>query len=148
MRGVRWLVALSVLPFAWCEFELRFTQDDIAAKKPNDVVPLVSNSRNAPAANDLETIYMDPVGHVAPRATQPEQQEYFQIAEPVLTEHGLRLRGQNSPRERAAKASCSKLLMVHSFAHSYYKPFISSFSRPGYTRRSLIKPRKLPTANL
>lgn len=119
MRAVRWLVTLAVLPFIWCEFELQITHKRIT-EKPKHVSPEIFNLRQDPGHFELNS--PDYVGRVALRSTP---QETFQVAQPILTEHGLRLRGQSNAGEPAPKASCSKLLMVHSFSNSYYKPFVS-----------------------
>lgn len=127
MRNVRWLVALWVLPLVWCKFELSITQENIT-EKPAQGAPGIFDLREDPARR-LEYTYFDPGGRIVPRASQVTT-ETFQVAEPILAENGLRLRGQSSPGGPDPKAPCFRRLMVHSFENSYYKPFISSFPAP------------------
>lgn len=130
MGAVRWLAALSVLPFAWGHLvEARGPRQSII-KKTDTVRPplfrfrLEAEGEGAPASSDL-------TGPVDP--TPPL--ECFQVAEPILTEAGLTLRGASKPYvdetvEPAATPSCSQVLMVHSFASSYGAPFVGTCPGP------------------
>ncbi|KAK8131181.1 asparagine amidase a [Apiospora sp. TS-2023a] len=66
----------------------------------------------------------------APRAiTTPL--ECFQVAEPILTDQGLTLRGQSRPyADPQTKPACSQVLMVHTFANSYGAPFVGNYTPP------------------
>ncbi|KAK8044360.1 peptide-n4-(n-acetyl-beta-glucosaminyl)asparagine amidase a protein [Apiospora rasikravindrae] len=66
----------------------------------------------------------------APRAVTTPL-ECFQVAEPILTDQGLTLRGQSQPYADAQpKAACSQVLMVHTFANSYGAPFVGNYTPP------------------
>ncbi|KAK7943373.1 asparagine amidase a [Apiospora aurea] len=66
----------------------------------------------------------------APRAVTTPL-ECFQVAEPILTDQGLTLRGQSQPYADARpKAACSQTLMVHTFANSYGAPFVGNYTPP------------------
>ena len=79
-----------------------------------------------PDSRNFAPTSSDPVGHVAPRDARLE---CFQVAEPVLAEHGLMTRGESTQGSPAPEAKCSKLLMRYSFGESMNKPFYSSSPR-------------------
>ncbi|KAK8053240.1 hypothetical protein PG996_012541, partial [Apiospora saccharicola] len=72
---------------------------------------------------DTEPDAVSPTAN-APRAISTPL-ECFQVAEPILTDQGLTLRGQSRPyADPQAKPACSQVLMVHTFANSYGAPFV------------------------
>jgi hypothetical protein len=69
-------------------------------------------------------------------AASPTVLECFQVAPPVLTPHGpsQQTTGSDGPQPvldqgNPTSASCSVLLMEHSFGFSYGKPFVGEFAR-------------------
>lgn len=81
---------------------------------------------SSPDPRDIAPTSSDPVSHVVPRAARLE---CFQVAEPVLAEHGLMTRGESTGGNPAPEAKCSKLLMRYSFGESMDRPFYSSSPR-------------------
>lgn len=79
---------------------------------------------------DTEPDVMSPTVN-SPRAISTPL-ECFQVAEPILTDQGLTLRGQSRPyADPQTKPACSQVLMVHTFANSYGAPFVGKIkSRP------------------
>lgn len=130
MGTIRWLVTLSALPFVWGQFDARYppARQNIIKKTDNVLAPLF-RLRQDP--DGVSAASPSPVSSVATRTPL----ECFQVAEPVLTEAGLTLRGASQPYvdetvEAAATPSCSQVLMVHSFANSYGAPFVGNYTPP------------------
>lgn len=129
MGAVRWFVALSVLPVGWSHlFDARDPRQSIIKKTDNILPPLFRFHKELDGDPTASPVPAGPV------ATAPPL-ECFQVAEPVLTEAGLTLRGASQPYgnetvEVASTPSCSQVLMVHSFANSYGAPFVGTCPGP------------------
>ncbi|KAK8015136.1 asparagine amidase a [Apiospora arundinis] len=107
-----------------------YPRQDVLAKKLSPAMPPYFGHRGLVMMDKT-----DPGGASSPTVNAPRAVttplECFQVAEPILTDQGLTLRGRAQPyTETPSKTSCSQVLMVHTFASSYGAPFVGNYTPP------------------
>ncbi|KAK8018467.1 Peptide-N4-(N-acetyl-beta-glucosaminyl)asparagine amidase A [Apiospora marii] len=120
------LLALAALVQATAD--ARNPRQNVLAKRSVEAKPPLFGHRDL-MMMDTEPDVMSPTAN-SPRAISTPL-ECFQVAEPILTDQGLTLRGQSEPyADPQTKPACSQVLMVHTFANSYGAPFVGNYTPP------------------
>ncbi|KAI0015113.1 peptide N-acetyl-beta-D-glucosaminyl asparaginase amidase A-domain-containing protein [Xylariomycetidae sp. FL0641] len=119
--------------FAWGQSDLRYRWQKAVRRDGGPLRPLTNLRTNAIGLNATST------SSAPPAATTPPL-ECFQVAEPVLTPHGITRRDLTRP-PRAGEMpvsngtgiespACTVTLMEYMFSNSYGAPFVGNYTPP------------------
>ncbi|KAK8070048.1 Peptide-n4-(N-acetyl-beta-glucosaminyl)asparagine amidase a [Apiospora phragmitis] len=109
--------------------DVRHPQQHVLSRRSVKAKPPYFGYRDVMMSTNSEPANMSPAANTPHAVTTPL--ECFQVAEPILTDQGLTLRGQSQAyAEPQLGTSCSQTLMVHTFANSYGAPFVGNYTPP------------------